>query len=199
MKKEIGLYAHIPFCARKCAYCDFASFAGREQDESAYVDAMLREAEKRSRVDARVVTFYIGGGTPSLLPPALMDRLLKGIKSCFDFLPDAECSCECNPGTVTEAFLDTLRENGINRLSFGAQAAQPRLLSPLGRIHTWDQVQESVKMARDAGFDNINLDLMLGLPTQTIYDVQETLSEALSLSPTHLSCYGLIVDRKSVV
>ena len=196
MKKEIGLYAHIPFCARKCAYCDFASFAGREGDESVYVDAVMREAERRSgRIDAAVATFYIGGGTPSLLPPALMDRLLQGIRRCFDILPDAECSCECNPGTVTAAFLDVLRKNGINRLSFGAQAAQPRLLSLLGRIHTWRQVQESVAMARQAGFHNVNLDLMLGLPTQTIDDMRETLLEALALSPTHLSCYGLIVEE----
>ena len=195
MKKEIGLYAHIPFCAQKCAYCDFASFAGRERDENAYIDAILCEAERRSRIDWAAATFYIGGGTPSLLPPALMDRLLQGIRRCFDFLPDAECTCECNPGTVTAAFLDTLRKNGINRLSFGAQAAQPRLLSLLGRIHTWKQVRESVEMARNSGFRNMNLDLMLGFPTQTLADVRETLEEALSLSPTHLSCYGLIVEE----
>ena len=195
MKKEIGLYAHIPFCARKCAYCDFASFAGREGDESAYVDATLREAERRSDIDAVVATFYIGGGTPSLLPPPLMDRLLRGVRRCFAFLPDAECSCECNPGTVTAEFLDTLAKNGINRLSFGAQAAQPHLLSLLGRIHTWRQVQDSVAMARRAGFHNINLDLMLGLPGQTVSDLRETLLEALALLPTHLSCYGLIVEE----
>ena len=195
MKKEIGLYVHIPFCVQKCAYCDFASFAGREQDEAAYVDAVLREAKKRGRIDAAVATLYIGGGTPSLLPPALMERLLSGIRSSFVFLPDAECSCECNPGTVTPAFLDTLGRNGINRLSFGAQAAQAHLLSLLGRIHTWEQVVESVRMARQAGFDNINLDLMLGLPTQTVSDVRETLEKALALEPTHLSCYGLIVEE----
>ena len=195
MKKEIGLYVHIPFCVRKCAYCDFASFAGREQDEAAYVDAVLREAEKRSCIDAAVATLYIGGGTPSLLPPELMERLLSGIRSCFDFLSDAECSCECNPGTVTPAFLDTLERNGVNRLSFGAQAAQPHLLSLLGRIHSWEQAEESVRMARQAGFDNINLDLMLGLPNQTLSNVRETLEKALALEPTHLSCYGLIVEE----
>lgn len=195
MKKEIGLYVHVPFCARKCAYCDFASFAGREQDEGRYVDAVLREADNRSRIDAAVATLYIGGGTPSLLPPALMERLLSGVMERFDFLPDAECSCECNPGTATPEFFDVLRKNGVNRLSFGAQAAQLRLLSLLGRIHTWQQVQDSVGMAKRAGFNNLNLDLMIGLPTQTISDVRETLSEALALSPTHLSCYGLIVEE----
>ena len=195
MKKEIGLYVHIPFCVRKCAYCDFASFAGREQDEETYVNAVLREAKKRGQMDASIATFYIGGGTPSLLPPALMERLLSGIRKQFDFLPDAECSCECNPGTVTPAFLDVLRRNGVNRLSFGAQAAQPQLLSLLGRIHTWAQVEESIRMARQAGFDNINIDLMLGLPTQTLFDVRETLEKALAQEPTHLSCYGLIVEE----
>jgi len=195
MKKEIGMYVHIPFCVRKCAYCDFASFAGREQEEGAYVEAVLREAEERGRIDAAVATLYIGGGTPSLLPPMLMDKLLTGLRKRFTFLPDAECSCECNPGTVSPGLLDTLRQNGVNRLSFGAQAAQPRLLSLLGRIHTWAQVEESMGMARRAGFDNINLDLMLGLPTQTIPDVRETLTKALALGPTHLSCYGLIVEE----
>ncbi len=195
MKKEIGLYVHVPFCVRKCAYCDFASFAGRERDEEQYVDAVLREAEARALPDAAVATLYIGGGTPSLLPPALMDRLLSGLRKTFDFAPGAECSCECNPGTVTPGFLSVLRANGINRLSFGAQASQARLLSLLGRIHTWAQVRESVAMARQAGFQNINLDLMLGLPTQTADDLRETLFEALALSPTHLSCYGLIVEE----
>ena len=179
MKKEIGLYVHIPFCVRKCAYCDFASFAGREQDEETYVNTVLWEAEKRSQIDASIATLYFGGGTPSLLPPALMEKLLTGIRNCFDFLSDAECSCECNPGTVAPAFLDTLRRNGVNRLSFGAQAAQPHLLSLLGRIHTWEQAEESVRLARQAGFENINLDLMLGLPTQTLSDVRETLEKAL--------------------
>lgn len=195
MTRKIGLYVHIPFCARKCAYCDFASFAGREKDMAPYIGQVIREAEKRSAPDLCVSTLYIGGGTPSLLPPGLMDRLLTNIKQRFSFVPDAECSCECNPGTVTEAFLDVLKRHGINRLSFGAQAAQEPLLRMLGRIHTWDQVVSSVRLAQNAGFRSINLDLMLGLPTQTVRDVRESLSAALALAPTHLSCYGLIVEE----
>ena len=195
MKKEIGLYIHIPFCLRKCAYCDFASFAGREKDMAAYVDKVLEEARLRANPDYVIATCYIGGGTPSLLPPEEMDRLLKGVQETFSFLPNAECSCECNPGTVTEEFLNVLKQNGINRLSFGAQTYQERLLKLLGRIHTWEQVRESVRLARACGFDNINLDLMLGLPGQSIADVEETLAAALALSPTHLSCYGLIVEE----
>ena len=195
MKKELGLYVHLPFCVRKCAYCDFASFAGREGDMAAYVERLIREMDARRAPEARIATLYIGGGTPSLLPPALMKRLLAALHDHFDFLPDAECSCECNPGTVTEDFLRVLKARGINRLSFGAQACQDRLLKLLGRIHTWAQVEESVSLAQDCGFENLNLDVMLGLPTQTIQDVQETLNACLRLSPTHLSCYGLIVEE----
>jgi oxygen-independent coproporphyrinogen-3 oxidase len=124
-----------------------------------------------------------------------MNRVLEELRRYFDFLPDAECSCECNPGSVTEDFLRVLKKGGINRLSFGAQARQDRLLRMLGRIHTWEQVLESVAMAHSQGFTNLNLDLMLGLPTQTLFDVEETLHAALDLSPTHLSCYGLIVEE----
>ena len=195
MKKELGLYVHIPFCRRKCAYCDFSSFAGRESSMEAYVDRLTAEMKERQNPDAVIATLYIGGGTPSLLPPDLMNRILVELRRHYVFLPDVECSCECNPGTVTEAFLRVLKNGGVNRLSFGAQARQDRLLRMLGRIHTWQQVQESVAMAHNQGFTNLNLDLMLGLPSQTLSDVEETLRAALDLSPTHLSCYGLIVEE----
>ena len=194
MKREVGLYVHIPFCARKCAYCDFPSFAGREGDIQAYLRRLNREMDSRKTEDAFIATLYIGGGTPSLLPPGEMEALLASLRARFSFLPDAECTCECNPGTVTEAFLKALRAGGINRLSFGAQAKQERTLQLLGRIHTWAQVEESVLLARAWGFQNLNLDLMLGLPFQTLSDVRETLAAALALQPTHLSCYGLIVE-----
>ena len=195
MKKELGLYLHIPFCARKCAYCDFSSFAGREELMVPYVDRMILEMEQKSRDDYVISSLYIGGGTPSLLPAGEMDRLLRAVRSLFQFAPRAECSCECNPGTVTPAFLQALRAGGVNRLSLGAQASQDRLLSLLGRIHTWAQVEESVRLARAWGFENLNLDLMLGLPTQTLADADDTLAAALALRPTHLSCYGLIVEE----
>ncbi|MBR1585003.1 MAG: radical SAM family heme chaperone HemW [Clostridia bacterium] len=195
MKKQVGLYVHIPFCARKCAYCDFASFAGREADMAPYVDRLLREMAQKSDDGLEIATLYVGGGTPSLLPDQLMARVLNGLHRSFSFSENAECSCECNPGTVTKEFLAVLKAGGINRLSFGAQASQERLLRLLGRIHTWAQVEASVELAREAGFSNINLDLMLGLPTQTLADVRQTLRSALALSPTHLSCYGLIVEE----
>ena len=195
MKKELGLYVHIPFCRKKCAYCDFPSFAGRESSMEAYVERLTAEMKERQDPDAVIATLYVGGGTPSLLPTGLMERILKELRGYFDFLPDAECSCECNPGTVTEAFLRVLKKGGVNRLSFGAQARQDRLLRMLGRVHTWDQVRESAAMAHEQGFDNLNFDLMLGLPGQTLPDVEESLLSALALSPTHLSCYGLIVEE----
>lgn len=195
MKKQIGLYIHIPFCAQKCAYCDFSSYAGRCDDMEQYVDCLIRESQQKNLDDYQIATLFIGGGTPSLMPPRLMEKLLIAIHDSFDFLPDAECTCECNPGTVTQEFLQVLRKYGINRLSFGAQASQDRLLSLLGRIHSWQQVEDSIALARISGFHNINLDLMLGLPGQTLLDVNETLEKALFLSPTHLSCYGLIVEE----
>ena len=195
MKKELGLYVHIPFCRQKCAYCDFPSFAGRESSMEAYVNRLIAEMKDRQDPDAVIATLYIGGGTPSLLPPGLMKRILEELRRHFDFLPDAECSCECNPGTVTEDFLQALKNGGVNRLSFGAQARQDRLLRMLGRIHSWEQVKESAAMAHNQGFTNLNLDLMLGLPGQTLSDMEETLLSALNLSPTHLSCYGLIVEE----
>ncbi len=193
---DAGLYLHIPFCKSKCAYCDFASFAGQEAFMHRYAQRVKQEiAEKASRFPRTISTLFIGGGTPSLFPAEEMRGLLEEIHAHFPFAENAECTCECNPGTVTPAFLQMLKEMGINRLSFGAQAAQRPLLSLLGRIHTWDDVIHSLEMARSWGFENVNLDIMLGLPAQTEKDVQETLEKALALSPTHLSCYGLIVEE----
>jgi len=199
MSKDVGLYLHIPFCARKCAYCDFASYAGREGDMGRYIDCLISEMQTYPRDDYRISTLFLGGGTPSLLPPALMDELLTAVRDHFSFVPNAECSCECNPGTVSPDLFRVLKSQGINRLSFGVQAVQPHLLSLLGRIHSWDDARRSVMMAKEAGFDNINLDMMLGLPGQTLDDVRQTLDAFLSLSPTHLSCYGLIVEEGTLL
>lgn len=193
---EAGLYLHIPFCKSKCAYCDFASFAGQEIHMAAYTKAVLREIrQKAEQYPFTIRTLFIGGGTPSVFPAAEMDILLSALHRHFSFTAGAECTCECNPGTVTEDFLSVLKKHGVHRLSFGAQASQPHLLHMLGRIHTWEDVCASVHLARMMGFHNINLDLMLGLPGQTADDVQQTLQQALSLQPTHLSCYGLIVEE----
>ena len=192
--REIGLYLHIPFCVRKCAYCDFASWAGAEELFGPYAARVKEEIRRAGRRDVRVRTLYVGGGTPSVIPAGMMLSLLTALRSAFDFVPGAECSMEMNPGTVREDMLEAMREGGINRVSMGMQCAQDRLLETLGRVHRFADVENSVRMLHAAGFDNLNLDLMLGLPGQTVRDVKESLDSALDLGVTHLSCYGLILE-----
>lgn len=192
-----GLYVHIPFCVRKCAYCDFSSYAGRTQDMEKYVDVLRDEIRVRARETGRQTcdTVFFGGGTPSLLPPYLFEQIVQTLKAHYDLTPDAEFTVECNPGTVTKAFADRMKKCGVNRVSMGMQAAQEDLLRRLNRIHTMEDVKTSVAILRTAGIDNLNLDLMLGLPGQTMEHMQETLRQALSLSPQHISCYALIVEE----
>ncbi len=187
------LYIHIPYCRQKCRYCDFASYAGKEATMASYVDAVLAEADALPCREP-VKTAFLGGGTPSLLPPALLNRLLMGLRERYHFAPGMEFTTEANPGTLTEEWLRTAVEGGVNRLSMGMQAYQPELLSTLGRIHSHAQVVQSVRTARQAGIDNISLDLMFGLPGQTRAMWRESLDAALSLGPQHLSCYGLIPE-----
>lgn len=193
------LYVHIPFCKQKCRYCDFASYAGCEHQMDEYVNSLLYEAENQSNRfhHPEVETVFLGGGTPSLLPSDLLHKLLGGLKELFDFSPDAEFTSEANPGTLTKAWLETARKCGVNRLSMGMQAKQTHLLQTLGRIHQYEDVAESVSLARNAGFTNISLDLMFGLPGQTMKDWTDSLEAALSLSPRHLSCYGLIPEENT--
>ena len=189
------LYLHLPFCRSKCRYCDFASYPGREDEMARYCQCLMRELAGFSPVGQPLETIFIGGGTPSLVPPRLLAPVLQAVASHFRIQPGAEFTCEANPGTLTPDFLAMLREAGCNRLSLGAQAAQPALLKTLGRIHTWAEVEASVGLARETGFDNLSLDLMFGLPGQTLAQWEETLSRALALAPRHLSCYGLIVEE----
>ena len=191
------LYVHLPFCARKCRYCDFASYAGRADAIPSYVDAVLAEARAEAEALGHpgMETVFLGGGTPSLLPPEQLRRLLTGLRSLFPFAADAEITSEANPGTLTGSWLEAALACGVNRLSLGMQAYQPRLLRLLGRIHSYDQVCQSVEAARAAGVCNLSLDLMFGLPGQTAADWAETLDAALALAPQHLSCYGLIPEE----
>ena len=190
------LYIHIPFCVRKCAYCSFASFPASEEDKDAYVSLLLREAElRRGEYNDSVETVYIGGGTPSLLSGTQFGRLTDGIRTLFQFTPSAEFSVEANPGTLTKQFLSSAVSAGVNRISLGMQAYQERLLEFLGRIHTFSDVKKSVSLARDAGIKNLNLDLIFGIPGQTVSEWSETLDAALSLLPDHISAYGLIPEE----
>lgn len=193
----IGLYVHVPFCVSKCAYCDFASYAGREADVPRYVDTVVREITRRGEETGHPTadTIFLGGGTPSLLNEGQVTRILDALFEAFSIEENAEITCECNPGTLSKSFTQALRESGVNRLSIGAQASQSRLLRLIGRIHDWEEVIASVEIARRAGLDNINLDLMFGLPSQTVADLRETLEAAIALRPTHISCYSLIVEE----
>ncbi len=195
--KSLSLYLHIPFCVKKCAYCDFPSHAGRGKDIPAYIEALKDEITESGRnyADRRVETIFFGGGTPSILTGDQMKTLTDALFSAFSVPPDAEISMEANPGTLTPEKLLSYRQAGINRLSIGVQAMNDRLLQNIGRIHTRDEAAEAVRMAKEAGFGNINIDLMYGLPGQSPADFEDTLHQALNLPVTHLSMYSLIVEE----
>ncbi len=202
---RLGLYVHIPFCRAKCRYCDFNSYAGVESLVPSYVDALLAEMLRwRPLVaDFTVTTVFIGGGTPSILPPAEVKRVLGTVRDSFRpdgraparLAPDAEVSLEANPGTVDVAYLKGLRRLGVNRLSLGVQSLRDDDLRLLGRIHTAAEAREAYQAARRAGFDNVNIDLIYGLPWQTLRDWRRTLKEAIALRPDHLSLYALTLEE----
>ena len=195
--EHLGIYVHIPFCVRKCAYCDFSSWAGRMADMPRYVDALCHEIRTRTQKTDRLTadTIFFGGGTPSLLSKELFEQITGTIKECFDLTADCEFTVESNPGTLTQELADAMVACSVNRLSMGMQCAQSHLLKQLNRIHSMDDVRHAVAIARSAGIRQLNLDLMLGLPGQTTNDIHETLHEALALSPDHISCYALIVEE----
>ena len=196
MKKEFGIYIHIPFCVRKCLYCDFLSFACDKDARERYMEALYKEIKAFSRHlgEIEVSTVFIGGGTPSVVDTALLERVIEALKENYSVKADAEITMELNPGTVTADSLKNYKAMGINRLSMGLQAWQDRLLKTLGRIHTAEKFKESFLLAREEGFDNINVDIMLSLPGQTMEDVKETFENVISLSPEHISAYSLIVE-----
>lgn len=205
-KKNLSIYIHIPFCVKKCDYCDFLSFpvgeCGKKDDSkgnrySFYVEALLREIKAMGRQYRKEVvdTIFIGGGTPSLLPIDEMHRIMNSVRQNFIVLPDAEITMEANPGTLTEEKLQAYHRMGINRLSIGLQSAKDSELKKLGRIHDFSVFQENYRLARSAGFDNISVDLMSGLPGQSVEDYRESLEIVASLNPEHISAYGLIIEE----
>ncbi|MDP3447118.1 MAG: radical SAM family heme chaperone HemW [Eubacteriales bacterium] len=192
-----GIYLHIPFCRRKCAYCDFVSFACGSVPE-AYVDALIREIELVSRggdYPAAFDTVFFGGGTPSLLSGEQMQRIMAALDAHFDIRAETERSMEVNPGTATPEKLMAYRAAGINRLSIGLQSTHDALLSNIGRIHTFAQFLDTLKSARNAGFTNINVDLMHGLPTQTLKQYKDSLKTICDLGVQHVSAYSLILEE----
>lgn len=196
-KRELELYIHIPFCAKKCAYCDFLSFAAPVRIYREYVDKLIEEIYGQSENfrDYQVSTIFLGGGTPSILPAEIMEELLSVLWECFDIAEDAEITIEANPGTLTMEKLETYLEGGVNRISIGLQSSDDMELKALGRIHTFDEFLKSYQRARQAGFTNINVDLMSGIPGQDVHSWKNTLRKVMMLKPEHISAYSLIVEE----
>ena len=196
MEKELELYIHIPFCVRKCNYCDFLSFAADETVQRQYTDALCREiSDWEGYGDGRVSTVFIGGGTPSILPVREMERILDTVYRHARMENETEITMECNPGTADREKLLAWKNSGLNRISFGLQSTDNRELKRLGRIHTWEDFQESWHLARKAGFENLNVDLMSALPGQSTQSWQKTLDRVLELEPEHISAYSLIIEE----
>lgn len=196
-----GIYIHIPFCEQKCRYCDFLSFPGEHMKEKErYVDALCEEMRLRIQGKWRTPqTIFIGGGTPTALTAACLERLLAVLSASVDIENVEEFTVEANPGTIDAEKLSVLRAAGVDRLSFGVQSFDDTLLRRIGRIHTAQDAVEAVALARQAGFDNINLDLMYGLPGQTAEQWRATVVQALALAPSHLSLYQLIVEEGTAI
>lgn len=197
MKKPLGIYIHIPFCVRKCKYCDFLSGPADEKTQKAYVKMLLKEIEQYSDLleERQTDTIFFGGGTPSVLPGEEIVRIMEKLRSFGNVSEHAEISIEANPGTVTEEKLLQWKKAGINRISFGLQSADNEELKKLGRIHSWEAFLENYQLARKCGFDNLNVDLMSALPGQTVDSWKLTMEKVLKLKPEHISAYSLIIEE----
>jgi len=188
---EVNLYIHIPFCKKKCFYCDFISYPNKDDYIEEYIDTVIKEYSNYKAEEYIIKTVYIGGGTPSYIDSKYIVKLLKEIN-----LEKAdEITIEINPGTVTKEKLINYKNSGINRLSIGLQATQDTLLKEIGRIHTYNEFLNTYNMARDIGFKNINIDLMLGLPKQTLEDIIRSVKKIIELKPEHISIYSLILEE----
>ena len=196
-KLPLSLYIHIPFCKKKCLYCDFLSAPACAQEQEDYVKALLREISVMAKLceEYRVISVFFGGGTPSLLSSSQMERIMSAIRKGYDLCEDAEITVECNPATADLPKLSAYRECGINRLSIGLQSANDKELKELGRIHNYRQFLETFDAARKAGFTNINVDIMSALPGQTYESYMHTLTSVISLHPEHISAYSLIIEE----
>ena len=217
--KDIGLYIHIPFCKKKCNYCDFVSFANSEEKIEEYINCLICEIKEvaenvkfqfqQKKGDlVNVRSIYIGGGTPSYIDSKYIKQILNTIRNSYDFVMAGlidkqeqfpEITIEINPGTVTEEKLKDYKYSGVNRISIGMQATQNRLLTQLGRIHSYQEFETTYLLARKIGFNNINIDFMIGLPNQTIENIKESLQKIKKLNPEHVSVYSLIVEENTIL
>ncbi len=198
--ERFGIYIHIPFCVKKCSYCDFVSFCSDEKIWEQYTNAVVCEIEnKKIENPKKVTTIYIGGGTPSLIPENYIVKIINTVKSRFKIEESAEITIEVNPGTVTEKKLVAYKNVGINRISIGLQSAEDRILKLIGRIHNYQTFLSTYNLTRNIGFENINVDLMLAIPTQTKGELLNTLNKVIELKPNHISLYSLIVEENTEI
>lgn len=214
-ERELGIYVHIPFCAKKCYYCDFISFANKKEIIKDYIETLKKEIEyvgagpvsaqetiNKHNADViwtglAITTIYIGGGTPSYIEPEYIEEIIKTIKENFVVKENAEITIEVNPGTVTKGKLQVYKRSGVNRLSIGLQSTDNDLLKQIGRIHTYEQFLDTYNLAREAGFKNINVDLMLALPNQRVEVLEDSLQKVIELEPEHISVYSLILEEET--
>lgn len=197
MKKSLGIYVHIPFCVRKCSYCDFLSGPAERAVQKTYVEKLIEEIETYGELlnNRRTETVFFGGGTPSILNGKEIVRIMDKLRKLGNISESAEITIEANPGTVNEEKLMCWKEAGISRISFGLQSADNEELKRLGRIHTWEQFLENYKLARACGFTNINVDLMSALPGQSVDTWRRTMEQVAALEPEHISAYSLIIEE----
>lgn len=205
---ELGLYIHIPFCKSKCYYCDFVSFPNMKEYEKKYIDAVCKEINNKInelKNNEIITTIYIGGGTPSYIDSELIERLLDSLRigiqgnKSIELSDNCEITIEINPGTVDEFKMLKYKEIGINRVSIGLQSTKNYILKSIGRIHNYEQFLETYELVKKVGIDNINIDLMLALPNQTIQDLEDSISEVIKLNPTHVSVYSLIIEEDTKI
>ncbi len=193
--KELGIYIHIPFCKSKCSYCDFTSFANKEKIIEKYIECLKKEIKNKESNNCIIDTIYIGGGTPSFIESKYIREIVETIKSKFKIKQEAEITIEINPGTVNEEKLKDYKKTGINRISIGLQSTNNKILKQIGRIHTYEEFLNTYNLAKKVGFKNINVDLMLALPSQTLEELEDSVQKVIKLEPEHISVYSLIIEE----
>lgn len=202
-KEELGIYIHIPFCKSKCYYCDFTSYTNKTNQIEGYIQQVIQEMKQYDVSQYNVTTIYIGGGTPSYMNEKYSKQLLEELKGKLrenqTKWENIEITIEVNPGTITKPKLQQYKNSGINRISIGLQSTKDKLLKQIGRIHNYQQFLEAYQLIKEVGYENINVDLMIGLPNQTIQDIKETLEEIKILKPDHVSVYSLIVEENTKI
>lgn len=193
--KDISLYIHIPFCKQKCFYCDFPSYSGKEKLMDKYIHALNKEILQKAK-EYSISSIFIGGGTPSYLKDVNLKSLLSTLNK-LNLKKSIEFTMECNPGTINRSKLSIMKSGNVNRISFGLQSTKDDILKEIGRIHNYEEFKNNYFLARDMGFDNINIDLMFGLPNQSSEDFKESLERIVKLDPEHISAYSLIIEEET--